>query len=61
VDVDSFIHKYRPDWDRLEDGIRRDPSSLQGPDLDEMIRLYLRVSGHLAEAQGRYRDQTLVA
>lgn len=61
MDVDSFIHKYRPDWDRLEEGIRRDPSSLPGPGLDEMIRLYLRVSGHLAEAQGRYRDPTLVA
>lgn len=61
MDVDSFIHKYRPDWDGLERGIRRDPSSLTGPELDELIRLYLRVSGHLAEAQGRYRDATLIA
>lgn len=61
MDVDTFIRRYRPDWTRLEDATRRGARSLSGPDLDEAVRLYLRVSGHLAEAQARLPDPSVVA
>jgi uncharacterized membrane protein SpoIIM required for sporulation len=60
VDVDTFIGKYRPDWDRLDRAVRGGLSSAPGPQVDEVVRLYLRVSGHLAEAQTRYADRPLV-
>ncbi len=64
MDVDTFIAKYRPEWERLETATKGGQSSLArlpGPDLDEVVRLYLRVSGQLAEAQARYGDPQLVA
>jgi uncharacterized membrane protein SpoIIM required for sporulation len=64
VDVDTFIAKYRPDWERLERATRGGQGGLArlpGPELDETIRLYLRVSGHQAEARSRIRDPELVA
>ena len=63
MDVDSFIRKYRPDWTLLEE-VTRTPAVLaarSGPELVEAVRLYLRVSGQLAEAQSRYDDPGLVA
>ena len=61
MDVDSFIAKYRPDWERLErltaaarGGARR----LSGPEIDEAVVLYLRASAHLAES-ARYGDTAL--
>lgn len=64
VDIDTFIEKYRPDWERLDAATRsggRRITSLTGPELDDMVRLYLRVSGHLAEAQSRYHDPSLLS
>jgi uncharacterized membrane protein SpoIIM required for sporulation len=64
VDVDTYITKYRSDWERLEAATRGGQaalSRLDGPALDETIRLYLRVSGHLAEARSRIGDPALVA
>jgi uncharacterized membrane protein SpoIIM required for sporulation len=62
VDIDTFIAKYRPDWERLERATRSEAAlaRLPGPELDGIVALYLRVSGHLAEAQGRYGDPQLV-
>ena len=64
MDVDTYISKYRSDWERLEAATRGGQaalSRLDGPGLDETIRLYLRVSGHLAEARSRIGDPQLVA
>ena len=60
MDQDAFIRKYRPDWSRLEEMTRRRLGSLTGPEVDEAVALYLRVSGHLAEAQSRYADAALI-
>lgn len=64
MDVDTFIAKYRSDWEDLERATKGGQASLarlSGPDLDALVRRYLRVSGQLAEAQGRYGDPQLVA
>ncbi|GGC92789.1 membrane protein [Tersicoccus solisilvae] len=46
MDIDAFEAVHRPDWDRLAalSGRRR----LSGPEADELIRLYQRVSTHLS-------------
>jgi len=62
VDVDSFIAKYRPEWDRLESaaaGGGRALSSMSGPQIEELVRLYLRASAHLTEARARFHDPGL--
>lgn len=64
MNLDSFIEQYRPDWQRLESAVRqgsRSLADLRGDELDEAIRLYLRVSSHLAEARARFGDPSLVA
>lgn len=64
MDVDSFIAKYRSEWDRLEATCRvgnRGLMSLSGAEIDEAIRLYLRASAHLAEARSRFHDPGLEA
>lgn len=63
MDVDTFIQKYRPDWEALDRAVARGFVSLtrgSGDQVDHAIRLYLRVSGHLAEARTRLGDPTLV-
>ena len=63
VDVDSFVGLYRDEWRRLETATAGGPSALRGragPDLDDTIRRYLRVSAHLAEARARYPDPQLI-
>ncbi|HYZ11112.1 MAG TPA: stage II sporulation protein M [Actinomycetota bacterium] len=63
MDVDTFITKYRPDWDRLASltgGGHAGLARRSGADVDAAVRLYLKVSGHLAEAQTRYADPQLV-
>lgn len=62
MDVDSFIEKYRPEWQWLDQKTYRGSRGLQrltGDELSEVMRLYLRVSAHLAEVQTRYRDYKL--
>lgn len=62
MDVDSFIATYRDEWSRLEAacaGGGRGLSSSSGPEIGETVRLYLRASAHLAEAQGRFHDPGL--
>ena len=64
MDVDSFIAKYRPEWDRLEAasaGGGRALSSMSGPQIQEVVRLYLRASAHLTEARARFHDPGLEA
>jgi uncharacterized membrane protein SpoIIM required for sporulation len=62
VDADSFISQYGPDWQRLDAATRGGQNALakrSGPELDEILRLYLRISGQLAEVRARYRDPQL--
>jgi len=64
LDVDTFIGKYRPEWTRLErtvSGGDRSLSRLSGPELREVVTLYLRASNQLAEARARYADADLDA
>lgn len=64
MDVDSFIAQYRGEWERLEKACSqggRGLSSLSGPDIREVVRLYLRASTHLAEARARFHDPSLEA
>jgi uncharacterized membrane protein SpoIIM required for sporulation len=61
VDLDSYIAKHSAEWNALDSAVSRAYRGSQaGPDVTEMIRLYLRVTSHLAEVQSRYHDPTLV-
>jgi uncharacterized membrane protein SpoIIM required for sporulation len=61
MDLDSYIAKHRPEWTALDSAVSRSyQGSNAGADVTEMIRLYLRVSSHLAEVQSRYHDPALV-
>src|SRR6266851_5473732 len=54
MDVDSFIQHYRPEWERLERACARGSGGLAkrtGPEIDDLVRLYLRASAHLAESR----------
>jgi uncharacterized membrane protein SpoIIM required for sporulation len=64
MDIDSFIQHYRPEWQRLEAATARGSrrlAGLSGPELDDLVRLYLRASAHLAEVRTRYQDPRLEA
>jgi uncharacterized membrane protein SpoIIM required for sporulation len=64
VHVDEFIATNQPTWDRLTEltakGGRRG-RNLSADELEELIRLYQRVSTHLSLARSRYHDPTLAA
>jgi uncharacterized membrane protein SpoIIM required for sporulation len=61
VDLDSYIAQHRPEWESLEGAVSRSyRGTLSGADTTELIRLYLRVSSHLAEVQSRYHDPAVV-
>lgn len=62
MDVDSFIQLHKSDWTRLEHLCKRGShglAKLTGAEIDDVVRLYLRVSSHLAEVQTRYHDPRL--
>jgi hypothetical protein len=62
VDIDTFIEKYRPEWEWLEKTTRRGSrglAGLSGDQISDVISKYLRVSAHLAEAQTRFGDHRL--
>lgn len=64
MDVDSFIQHYRLEWERLEHATAKGASGLAsctGPEIDDLVRLYLRASAHLSEVRTRYRDPRLEA
>ena len=64
VDVDRFISVHRPAWDRLAELSkrgRRGSRRLDPAELDELVRQYQRVSGHLSHARSTYRDPSLDA
>lgn len=62
MDVDRYISLHRPAWDRLafltKRG-RRGGRQLSPTELDELVHLYQRVSGHLSHARATYADPAL--
>jgi uncharacterized membrane protein SpoIIM required for sporulation len=64
VDIDRYIATHQPTWNRLGSLTSRagsDLKRLKGEELDELVRLYQRVSAHLSYAQTYYRDPALTA
>jgi uncharacterized membrane protein SpoIIM required for sporulation len=64
VDIDRYIATHQPTWARLASltsRAGRDLGRLAGDELDELVRLYQRVSAHLSYAQTYYRDPALTA
>ena len=64
VDVDSYIRRNEPVWARLDELTRRAERGvgrLPAAELDELVRLYQRVSTHLSYARTFYRDPALTA
>lgn len=62
MDVDTYVARHRPDWerlDRLSRGGSRTLMRMSGDQIEDVITLYLRVSGHLAEVRTRYHDPRL--
>jgi uncharacterized membrane protein SpoIIM required for sporulation len=60
VDLDTYIGRHGGEWRTLEEAVRRSyRGKLAGPEVTELIRLYLRASSHLAEVQSRYHDPAL--
>ena len=63
MDVDSFITRHSLEWQHLDalcSKGSRGLAQLSGPQIQEVIGLYLKTTGHLAEAQTRYHDPRLI-
>ncbi len=64
MDVDSYIRTNQPVWARLDEltaRAGRGVGRLSAAELDELVKLYLRVSTHLSYARTYYRDPSLTA
>ena len=64
MDIDRYIALNQPTWDRLGTltaRAGRTVRSLSPDELDELVRLYQRVSTHLSYARTYYRDPSLTA
>jgi len=64
VDIDRYIATNGPVWARLAEltgRAQRGVGRLSASELEELVRLYQRVGGHLSYAQTYYRDPALTA
>jgi uncharacterized membrane protein SpoIIM required for sporulation len=64
VDIDRYIARNGPVWDRLGQltaRARRGPGRLDAAELDDLVRLYQRAATHLSYARTYYRDPALTA
>jgi uncharacterized membrane protein SpoIIM required for sporulation len=64
MDLDGFIERNRPTWDRLGELTRRagrNPGALDADELDELVRLHLRVSSQLSTTRTHLADPELAA
>ncbi|HEX6678568.1 MAG TPA: stage II sporulation protein M [Actinomycetes bacterium] len=64
MDIDRYVASNTPVWNRLAEltaRSQRGVGRLSAAELDELVRLYQRVAGHLSYAQTYYRDPGLVA
>lgn len=62
MDIDRFIARNQPVWDRLGDltgRARRGLRNLEPRELDELVALYQRTSAHLSHARTAYREPSL--
>jgi uncharacterized membrane protein SpoIIM required for sporulation len=62
VDIDRFIARNAPAWERLDELATRSGRGLRGlapAEVDELVGLYQRVSSHLSHARSAYRDPAL--
>jgi uncharacterized membrane protein SpoIIM required for sporulation len=63
MDIDRFVARHQSAWHRLGElsAPRRRRRRLSPAELDELLTLYQRVSGHLSYARTELGDPTLVA
>jgi uncharacterized membrane protein SpoIIM required for sporulation len=64
MDIDRYIQRNEPTWQRLSALSRtgaRDVRRLSDDEVGELVALYQRVSAHLSHARGQYRDPELNA
>jgi uncharacterized membrane protein SpoIIM required for sporulation len=64
MDIDQYIARNQPTWDRLDvltRRARRGVSRLGPGELDELVALYQRTSAHLSHARTYYGDASLTA
>jgi uncharacterized membrane protein SpoIIM required for sporulation len=59
VELDVYAAAHRPDWERLEVLVRR-RRRLTGPETDELVDLYQRVSTQLSVVRSSGQDPALV-
>ncbi len=59
MDVDAFVLAHQASWDRL-DYLARRRRRLTGPEVDELVDLYQRVSTHLSTVRSSSTDSVLV-
>jgi hypothetical protein len=62
LDIDRYIATNGPVWTRLAElsgRAQRGVGRLRAAELDELVRLYQRVAGHLSYARTYYRDPAL--
>jgi uncharacterized membrane protein SpoIIM required for sporulation len=58
VELDTFVARHRPEWERLEVLSRR--RRLTGREADELVELYQRTATHLSIVQSEAPDPALV-
>lgn len=59
MDVDAFVLAHRGTWDRLDRLVGR-RRSLTGPEVDELVELYQRVSTQLSTLRSASSDSVLI-
>ncbi|OBI41186.1 hypothetical protein A5707_07900 [Mycobacterium kyorinense] len=59
MDVDAFVLAHRGAWDRL-DQLVRNRRRLTGPEIDELVELYQRVSTHLSMLRSASSEAALI-
>ena len=59
MDVDAFVLAHQDTWNRLERLVKK-RRRLSGPEVDELVELYQRVSTHLSMVRSASTDTVLV-
>lgn len=59
MDLDAYVLAHAPEWQRLEDLLRR--GRLTGAESDELVELYQRVATHLSVVRTSAPDGALIA
>lgn len=62
MDIDRFMARHQAEWNRLDELVargRRSVRRLSSEELEELLALYQRVSGHLSVVRTRFDDVAL--